>query len=149
MKVYKGELSKDMIELGQSNRYSLGATSFGAPLGEVVRYLKKAVSWKGVKAKGAFSGDSAANARLKRALPSGTFRALEAMAAYSKKFAGIRGVAEYARPDGVIVEIPRKSALMATALGRGGIVGGRPSRTIPYEERVRPSELAAVSIPAA
>ena len=84
MKLLRGELTRDIIQLGFSNDFTLSTTPFGAPPGVGVRYIKSAVKWKGAR------GIEAVE-KINKKVAEGLRKAIE----ISKKAAGVTGTVVY------------------------------------------------------
>jgi len=136
VKVYPNEIS--LIGLAQiaSNRmFRTGTTPFGMPPGMVVRYVGRAVPWKGLKGDAFWRWAEKEKPELARGLR----KAID----ISKKNAEIYGVALVQLMDGRQMVVPRKVA--AQMAGKGITIiselaydrpAGRTKR-VPYSESVR------------
>jgi len=105
MKIYKKEFSaKDLLEVAMDSRMRTGVTPFGAPDGEVQRYLGRSVPWKGVRG---IENLRTINPRV----AAGISRARDISMAHHEK-----GIALVQYPDGSVVTMPMKCyAMMAEA----------------------------------
>lgn len=100
---------RELVEIADDNRFSVSSTSLGAEEGEEQRYVKKAVSWKGIEAKDAFKGNDQARKRLQQALPENTYRALKEIAEQSKGLDKIYGTVLVEYPDGIVRKMSMKN----------------------------------------
>lgn len=106
MKVYKKEFSaKDLLEIANDSRMRTGTTPFGAPEGEVQRYIGRSVPWKGVR--------GIENIRaINPGVAAGISRARDISMGHREK-----GIAIVQYPNGEIVTMPMKCyAMMQAAL---------------------------------
>ena len=107
MKIYKKEFSaKDLLEVAMDSRMRTGVTPFGAPEGEVVRYLGRSVPWKGIKG---IENIRAVNP----GVAAGIERARDISRGHTEK-----GIALVQYPNGEIVTMPMKCYAMMEAARR-------------------------------
>jgi len=107
MKIYKKEFSaKDLLEVAMDSRMRTGVTPFGAPEGEVVRYLGRSVPWKGIKG---IANIKAVNP----GVAAGISRARDISIKHTEK-----GIALVQYPNGEIVTMPLKCYAMMEEAAR-------------------------------
>lgn len=107
MKIYKKEFSaKDLLEVAMDSRMRTGVTPFGAPEGEVVRYLGRSVPWKG-----------AIGIEAVKAINPGVGAGIAKARAISMKHHET-GIALVQYPNGEIVTMPMKCYAMMAAAAR-------------------------------
>jgi len=107
VKIYKKEFSaKDLLEVAMDSRMRTGVTPFGAPEGEVQRYLGRSVPWKGVK--------GIENIRaINPGVAAGISRARDISRGHTEK-----GIALVQYPNGEVVTMPMKCYAMMEAARR-------------------------------
>ncbi len=134
MKVYKKEFSaKDLLEIANDSRMRTAVTPFGAPEGEVQRYIGRSVPWKGVR--------GIANIRtINPGVASGISRARDISKGHTEK-----GIAIVQYPNGEIVTMPMKCYAMMEAARRPVtlVATSAPKRPWVVARRLAPAAPAA------
>jgi len=135
MKVYKKEFSaKDLLEIATDSRMRTGVTPFGAPEGEVQRYIGRSVPWKGIK--------GIENIRaINPGVAAGISKARDMSMGHHEK-----GIAIVQYPNGDVVTMPMKCYAMMSAAARPVILVGTTAPKRPWivaRPRARPAPVPA------
>lgn len=124
MKVYKKEFSaKDLLDIANDSRMRTAVTPFGAPEGEVQRYIGRSVPWKGVRG---IENLRAINPRVAAGI-----EAARAMSIRHRE----PGIAVVQYPNGDVTTMPYKCYAMMLDAGHTVVLVGHSAGKRPWIRR--------------